>query len=318
MNRIPAVLPADAVPRLERARTPRANYKPLLSAIVVLLGLFSVPLWQLARFAFQSDLYSYILLIPVISVYLIWGQRRFLARVGPADRLTSIVAATAGIALILAYAAGRLKGAPLTPEASLAATTLAFVLLLIAVSAWFLAREVFRKTAFPLALLGFMTPIPPLVLSRIELVLQHGSAVVADFLFNISGTTVFYQNLHFQLPGIVLQVAPECSGIRSSLVLLIVSVVTGYLFLRSPPKRTLFTLAVVPLALLRNGFRIFVIGELCVHVGPEMLDSPFHHRGGPIFFALSLIPLVLLLRFFMQRELPAAKPRREAASAGGA
>ena len=101
-------------------------------------------------------------------------------------------------------------------------------------------------------------------------------------------------------------------------MLLIVSVVTGYLFLRSPLKRTLLTLAVIPLALLRNGFRIFVIGELCVHVGPEMLDSPVHHRGGPIFFALSLIPLFLLLRFLMKREPPAAKPRGETAAAGNA
>jgi len=52
---------------------------------------------------------------------------------------------------------------------------------------------------------------------------------------------------------------------------------------------------VIPLGILRNGFRIFVIGALCVHFGPQMINSPIHRRGGPLFFALSLIPLFLLL-----------------------
>jgi exosortase/archaeosortase family protein len=113
---------------------------------------------------------------------------------------------------------------------------------------------------------------------------------------------VFRQDLVFQLPGMTLQIAPECSGIRSSIVLFITSLVAGHLFLRSPWKRATLTLAVIPLALLRNGFRVFVIGELCVHVGPHMIDSPIHHHGGPIFFALSLIPFSLLTFYLVKSD----------------
>ena len=38
----------------------------------------------------------------------------------------------------------------------------------------------------------------------------------------------------FELPGIVLQVAQECSGIRSSWVLLITSLLASHLFLKNP------------------------------------------------------------------------------------
>jgi exosortase/archaeosortase family protein len=58
---------------------------------------------------------------------------------------------------------------------------------------------------------------------------------------------------------------------------------------------------VIPLAIARNGFRILVIGLLCVYIGPHMSDSFIHHRGGPIFFALSLIPLSLFL-FWLRRH----------------
>jgi exosortase/archaeosortase family protein len=52
---------------------------------------------------------------------------------------------------------------------------------------------------------------------------------------------------------------------------------------------------VAPLAIVRNSLRILTVGLLCVHVGPHMIDSYIHRSGGPIFFALSLIPLFLTL-----------------------
>jgi len=52
----------------------------------------------------------------------------------------------------------------------------------------------------------------------------------------------------------------------------------------------------------RNGFRILVIGLLCVHVGPHMIDSVIHRRGGPLFFVLSLGPLFLFLVWLRRQE----------------
>jgi exosortase/archaeosortase family protein len=86
------------------------------------------------------------------------------------------------------------------------------------------------------------------------------------------------------------------------MVLVITAVLAGYLFLRSGWKRALLVVFVVPLAIVRNGFRIFVIGELCVHVSHEMINSPIHHKGGPIFFALSLIPFFALLIWLRKSE----------------
>jgi len=85
-------------------------------------------------------------------------------------------------------------------------------------------------------------------------------------------------------------------------VLFITSLVAGGLFLRSPWRRAVLTLAVLPLALLRNGFRVFTIGQLCVRIGPQMIHSPIHKQGGPLFFALSLIPFFLLLLWLRKSE----------------
>jgi exosortase/archaeosortase family protein len=100
----------------------------------------------------------------------------------------------------------------------------------------------------------------------------------------------------------VLEVAQECSGIRSSWVLFITSLLASNLFLRSTWRRVLLVAFVIPLGVVRNGFRIVVIAILCIEYGPQMIDSMIHHRGGPIFFALSLVPLFALLWWLRARE----------------
>jgi exosortase/archaeosortase family protein len=114
--------------------------------------------------------------------------------------------------------------------------------------------------------------------------------------------------LLFHLPGIVIEVAKECSGIHSSLVLFVTSLLAGHLFLRSPWKKATLALAVVPLGIARNGIRIFTISWLCVHVDPAMIDSPIHHRGGPIFFVLSLVPFLAFLFILRRLERPKNDP----------
>jgi len=70
-------------------------------------------------------------------------------------------------------------------------------------------------------------------------------------------------------------------------------------------------LVVIPLGILRNGFRIFVIGQLCVHIGPQMLYSAIHRQGGPLFFALSLVPFFLLLIVLRKSDRVAAEMKPE-------
>jgi exosortase C (VPDSG-CTERM-specific) len=165
---------------------------------------------------------------------------------------------------------------------------------------------------FPLCFLVFLAPFPVAVEHAIESFLQYGSAPPSYWLFKLAGTPVFRQDMIFELPGMRLQIAPECSGIRSTLVLFMTSLVAAHLFLRSPSKKLILVAVVVPLALMRNGFRIFTIGELCVHVGPHMIDSQIHHRGGPIFFALSLIPFSVLVYYLVKSDRRKAAALRSA------
>ena len=171
-----------------------------------------------------------------------------------------------------------------------------------------------KIAAFPLAFLVFMIPLPEATSVWLELQLMVASAEVTDWLFALTGTPVFRDGQSFYLPGFSLKVAQECSGIRSSVVLFITSILAAYLFLRGGWRRIALVLIVVPLGIARNAVRIVVIGLLCVHKGPEMADHWIHHKGGPLFFVLSLIPLIAFgwwLRRGEAKQIEEGRPSSE-------
>jgi exosortase C (VPDSG-CTERM-specific) len=262
---------------------------------------FGLPLIRLFRFAAGDELHSYIILMPVVCAYLAGLEGK------NATRLTGPARGAAGFFLVtgLAICLWHWLAPRVTVADNLAQITLSLVLLLVAAGFYYFGAAGMRVLAFPFAMLVFVIPMPDALRHLVETGLQHGSAAVAGWLFSISDIPVLQDGVDIRLPGIPLHVAEECSGVHSTMVLFITSLVAGHFFLRSPWRRVALTLAVIPLALVRNGFRVFVLGELSVHVGPQVLDSWIHHHGGPIFFALSLPPFLLLLYLLRRSERPA-------------
>ncbi len=298
----------------------RDAHNPLSSAgifafVLVLLAVFAHPLAALAVHAAGSQLHSHILLVPFISAYLIYIRRDQL----PKDRHGSFGwAATFFIAGTAAFAGARWLQASwpgVSDNDYLALMALSFLLLLTAGGFLFLGRRWMAEAAFPVGFLVFMIPLPDAVADSLENASKVASAEAANLFFNLSGTPVLRDGTIFQLPGIVLEVAKECSGIRSSWVLFITSILASNLFLRTTWQRLFLVAFVIPLGVVRNGLRILVIGLLCVEIGPHMIHSVIHRRGGPLFFALSLIPLFAVL--WALRKSEAARERKRLAQSTG-
>jgi exosortase C (VPDSG-CTERM-specific) len=297
----------DEFPRralLDRRRIGWILYLGILGA------LFAKPLYALTRYALGSDLYSYIILVPLTSIYLLWLKREELTRCrGGSSSAIALVPALAALAALVAYWVMGSRGWKPTENDYLSIMIFSFVGFVIAGVLFFFGRNLLRTVAFPVGFLAFMVPLPVMLTDGIEAFLQHSSANAAEALLALVGATVFRDGLVFRLPGITIEVAKECSGIHSSLVLFLTSLVAGQLFLRSPWKKTILALAVIPLGIARNGVRIFTIAMLCVHVDPSMIQSPIHTRGGPIFFVLSLVPFLALMFLLRKSEGLAKGPR---------
>jgi exosortase len=215
----------------------------------------------------------------------------------------AVIAFIAGAAAIACARLGE------TPVDRLSIQMLALLCFLLAGAFIFIGGGVLRQIAFPIAFLIFAVPVPNFAAEQIEIFLQHTSAEAAYLLMSVIGIPVVRDGVYFRLPNISLEVAQECSGYNSTFTLFVVSTVAAYMFLKSPSKRIILCLVVIPLAIFRNGFRVTTLAALCVYVNPALIDSPIHHRGGPIFFALSLIPFFLLL--WGLRKLELRKKRKQ-------
>ena len=259
-------------------------------------------LYAWTRHALAEGLHSHVVLIPLVSWYLIHLERHRWPASGPGSLLGALLLSIPGAAL-LAFALSHRTGAgALSHNDFLAAMVGSLLCFLWAGGFLFLGRKWMGAMAFPAAFLIFMIPLPGAAVSAIEHTLVAATSEVVDFFFLLTGVPYLRDGNIFQISTITLQVAQECSGIRSSWVLFITSLLASYLFLRNPWHRALIVALVIPLGILRNGFRILVLAQLCIHRGPHMIDSDLHHQGGPIFFALSLIPLFLLLWWLRRLE----------------
>lgn len=265
-------------------------------------AVFAVPLIQWFLYAIKSDSQSHLVLIPFISAYLLWVAPKPIPLEPGGSRSKAIGYVVVGLILGLLYLSSTFAQWPLHRPDALSPAVAGFIFVSWAglISNFGAATQAALR--FPILFLFLATPLPEGVLTGLETLLQHASAEVSQRFFEISGIAHFREGLVFRLPGITIRVAQECSGVRSTIVLLITSLAAGHLFLRSTLNRTLLVAITFILGIFRNAFRIWVIAWLCVERGPHMINAWIHKQGGPVFFALSLLPLGCVLWLMIRIE----------------
>jgi len=260
---------------------------------------FYAPMKLLVESSLDNELYSHIILIPFVSIYLIYTGRR---EVFLGSNISVIPGSILIVAGVVCSLAGRGLGTDLDQNDFLSLMTFAAVLCWIGGFILFYGRESFRLALFPLLFLFFMVPVPGFLMERIILLLQICSTEVSYGIFKLTGVPIFREGFTFYLPGLSVEVAKQCGGIRSSLVLFIVSILAGHLFLTSRKRKFILLLWVLPITIVKNAIRIVTLTLLAVYVDPRILDSTLHRRGGIPFFIVALALLGVVLWFLRRSE----------------
>lgn len=246
-----------------------------------------------------NDTFSQIPLIPLVTAFLIYENRKAIFSEASFGWILGAALIAPGLILLGVY---RLNLWHLSSTNPVSLLMLATVFVWLGAFALFFGTRAFRTACFPLLFLVFMVPIPEPVRSRIIYLLQVGSSEMTEAFFAMAGIPYHRQGFVFELPGVAIRVAEECSGIRSTLALLITTVLASYLFLKSSWRRVVLCLSVVPIALFKNGLRIATLSTLSVYVNPGFLYGNLHRRGGMVFFAIALLPLALVLKLLQKGE----------------
>jgi exosortase len=264
----------------------------------------------LVQYSLHNESSSHIILIPLVAFFLLYTERQSVYSV----TATSI---RSGISLVLGGAIfyWLAHRGPVPQEGNWPLSLETFSVILVWVGGFLVCYGfvALRAAAFPLLFLLLMVPLPEVVLDRAIRALQEGSTEIAYHTFRAVGIPVFRQGFLLSVPGLTIEVAKECSSIRSSIALFITCLLAAHLFLRKGWKMLLLVLLSLPLSIIKNGIRIATLTLLSIYVDPSFLTGRLHRAGGFVFF---LMALLILWPVFLWLE-KSDRPRRPADSAAG-
>jgi exosortase len=252
----------------------------------------------------------YGLLVPLVVVGLFWIKRRELLAVKPHSWGLGLGLVVLGLALhVLGYA---------VQVAHISVVGLFVGLYGITGLTW--GPAWLRASFFPFFLFGFCVPLGTLagsVTFHLRLVVSHLVALVCH---NILAIDIQQQGNILMDPSgrYHYEVAAACSGLRSVIATLGLSIVMAFLFFRNWWRRGVMIAAAVPLAVLGNLLRLLAIiiaAEFGGQAAGKAVDD-----GGPLGL-LSLLPYVpafaglLLLERWLREPVvqPVEQPREEVA-----
>ena len=268
----------------------------------VLLALFG--------YSQENSSASHVILVPLVTLVLVYQRRDdIFAKVGTDWRGAFLflmgAAALSWLGFTLRTAA--------RPEDHLAPWIAAVVAYWIAGFLLIFGRPAARAALFPLFFLIFTVPMPSVLLDGLTYVLKVGSTEVVALLFAATGTPVARQGFVFDLPGLSIEVADACSGIRSTIALVLTGLLAGYQFLTRGWTKLALVSAIIPVTVIKNGIRIVSLTLLSIHVDPGYLTGQLHREGGIAFFLLALGLLGLVLAALRaaegQRLIAGFRPR---------
>jgi exosortase len=252
-------------------------------------AVFAAYFVQFYRFSLEQDYTPHFSLILLVSFYLMCARRHVLFAQAKYSMRGGLPLVLVGI---LCYMVGLELRSVLRPPDFMALTALGLVIVWVGGFVTFFGFPATRIALFSLSFLIFIIPLPEALLFSIITALQYASADVVALLFQLCPFPVAREGLLFALPGLTIEVARECSSIRSSLALGMACVLANHLLLRHWWSKTIVLLLVFPLAVFKNGVRIVTLSLLTIYVDEGFIEGDLHSRGGVVFFGLALAMLM--------------------------
>jgi exosortase D (VPLPA-CTERM-specific) len=255
----------------------RQGWMPVLVIVVGLTMSYWPTLELMVEQWLNNDDFSHGLLIIPISLYLIWERRQRLTGYRPQSdwRALSVL-----VLAILLLVVGELGAELFTIRVSL---LIFFIATLWLLYGW----ELIKASAFPLAFLFLMLPLPGFIYRNLTFPLQILSSKWAVGFLHLWGIMAYREGNVIDLGFTQFQVVEACNGLRFILPLFTLGVLFAFWKKRPLWKRLILIAATVPIAIFANVLRIGGTGVLSKFFGPEVAEGFFHGFSGWAVFMLS-------------------------------
>jgi exosortase len=252
--------------------------------IGVLVILYAPVLKKLVHDWIHLPDFSHGFLVPVLSGYFVYIRKNQLASLRISGEWTGF-----GVILLgaVTFILGRLAAEEFTVRASLIIVFSGLIL-------FHFGREHLRSLRFPLIFLILMIPIPSLLMDQLTFPLQFFVSMLASKCLDVVGIPTLREGNIIALPNTSLQVVEACSGIRSIISLLALSVVFAHFTQKTRLGKILLVFSTLPVSIFANAGRVFGTGVLAYFYGNWATRGFFHEFSGWLIF---LVTSTLLFAF---------------------
>lgn len=273
---------AAGLGRLDVASLWDAERLPAAITAVFFILLFGQPLFTMSMDWWTSPEAGHGLLLAPVAIWLAWQQG---IRAGAAPNRA------VGLAIVIVAVAVRCAGG-LAEE--LFSMRMSVIMALVGLTTYRYGVRQVLHWWLPFALGVLAIPLPELVKQALALPLQFRASRMGAALLHMRGVPVVLSGNVIRLPGHELFVTEACSGLRSLTALISVAVLMSALVLRSIVGRVALVLLAIPIAIVVNGFRVFLTGFFVFFVGNEFGEGFLHLTEGWLLFLVSMSVLALV------------------------
>jgi exosortase len=254
---------------------------PFVVFATLLAALYAGILRDLVGQWWDDANYSHGFLVPVFTGFLVWQRRRRLAALPARGSWLGVPVLLVGVLALIVGDVG----------AELFLTRSSLIVIVAGLILFHLGVDMFRALAFPLAFLFFMVPLPSIVFYAAALPLQSMAARNAAWALDLLGIPVMLDGNVIHLSQISLGVAEACSGIRSLISLIALSVAWASLTLAGAWRIAILVACAVPITIVANAGRIVLTGLIGQSLGIEYAEGFFHTFSGWAIFLLAFLCL---------------------------
>lgn len=282
---------------LRRSRGNGVTVAEVTALMALFIAAYWVPLKAMVSIWWNDDDYSYAFLIPLVSAYLVWDNRKALTKLQPRNYWPALPLLVLFI-LVSLYGILGSSGSASMPS---------IPVLLILFTAFVFGIDAARRFIVPLCFLFLMIPIPAVIEGSLGVFLKSISSNLGGAIIDLFNIPVHVSGNVIDLGVIQLQVVDACSGMRYLFALLALGVVYAYFFERATWKKIFCVLVTIPIAVATNALRIGITGILSARYGSGVAEGFFHGLSGWVLFMVAFAFLFVIgrvLRFFPPNSLP--------------
>jgi exosortase len=242
---------------------------------------------------FNDSNYSHGFLVPVISGYIIWKNKKTLSLADICPARKGLFLVVSGLLLLIIGKAG---GEFFTMRVS-------FIVVLFGLLLFIMGTEITKKILFPISFLVFMIPLPYVLYNDISFPLRLLTVTFSTKIISLLEIPFLREGNIIHLKQTSLHIVDACSGLRSIMSLSALAVLLAYLIQNSIWRKLLLVLLTIPIAVIVNTIRITPTATAVHRWGHELTEGIFHDLSGMVSFALAFI-LLAICGFLLKRKRP--------------